>query len=330
MHLPGNQLKRYGLMFLLCALIMGTMSANAPAATTKKPAQKPATATNADPKSKSAQAAAAAMPATPSKPAALSFLDKVESTYICAESGVTIKEASETGALCASGAKVERYARKMIECGWSEDDILGFVSMVPGGKPVCAPIPGATACGVDGKIQMDFFIMSYCPYGVRLVDNVLPDIINDMNSSIVFTPYFILGKGANGELQSMHGKDEVDEDMRQICIREKYGTDKWLTYFKCFSANVFNKKGQPDAKDWKFCAEQVGINGDDLEKCRQNDAPKMAEKDMQLAAKYGAQGSPTAVYNCSKSVVGAYPYQAFKGPCVCGMIKGNKPAACSK
>jgi hypothetical protein len=126
----------------------------------------------------------------------------------------------------------------------------------------------------------------------------------------------------------MHGQQEVDEDLRQICIREKWGTEKWLAYMGCFSAEIYAKAKTGNAKDWKYCATQAGIPAAELQTCFVKEATGFAQKDMQMARMYGASGSPTAVYNCNKNIVGAMPYEMIKTH-LCGMFaKGKMPANC--
>jgi hypothetical protein len=310
--------------------------ATAKKATAKKtPAKKPA----APVKKEAAVVVPPAAPAAPapamaptekdiSTPDGLAILAEFKDTYVCLESGTTIKEAEESGARCASGAKVEQMVLKMIKTGWTRDEIMESISMVYQGEPVCKRVPNATPCGADGKIQMDFFIMSYCPYGTMLVDNVFPQVKGDMGDALTWTPHYILGKDDKGNFQSLHGEEEVKEDLRQICVREKLGNAKWEVYFKCFSESIFKKRGQADAKDWKFCAAQIGYKEDDLNKCVKDEAPKMADKDIELSNKFNVNASPTTVYNCSRGVVGVYPYERFKDSCVCKLITGEKPQAC--
>lgn len=330
--------KHSGIMAGLAVLLMAGMifgcswasAATKPAAKGKTPAKTDQKKAPAKPAPKADEGKKeAAEPALSAD--AQAILNDFKENYICIETGVSLKEAEDSGSVCASGAKVEQYVRKMINCGWTKSEVSDMVSMVYQGEPVCKRLPGATPCGADGKAKMEFFIMSYCPYGTMLVDQVFPQVKADMGDALDWTPYYILGKDNNGELQSLHGPSEVEEDLRQICIREKLGgLKKWEPYFACFSENIFKKKGSADAKDWKYCAEQIKIDPAALDACVKNDGKALAEKDIKMSEKYRAQASPTTVYNCSRSVVGAYPYDRFKDPCVCSTIKGKKPAACAK
>ncbi len=97
----------------------------------------------------------------------------------------------------------------------------------------------------------------------------------------------------------------------------------------CFSKDVFSKQSAPNTgKDWKQCALEADINPDQIEKCLKEEASTLIDKDIALSNSYGAQGSPTAVYNCNKQIVGAIPYDQVK-PQICRMIQGEKPATCN-
>lgn len=254
---------------------------------------------------------------------------KAKSMYICPNLNVSMAEAEKKGGLCPEGEKIMGLVEKMIAGNMDPKDIYYLVenyriqgrSMVSdNGQPACA--------AADGKLKLDFFIMSYCPFGVKFVDTALRPMVADIGESMDWKPYYILDQGPDGKLASMHGQQEVDEDMRQICIREKQGMQKWLDYMSCYSPEVYAKAKSGDAKDWKFCAAKAGLDAGEIQSCSQKEAPEMAKKDIEMSRMYGANGSPTAVYNCSKNIVGAMPYESIKSH-ICDMFaKGKAPARC--
>ena len=263
--------------------------------------------------------------AAPGTPADASVLDEVKDLYVCKQNRMYLSESEEVGAICPDGAKVLEWVQKMINDKWTREDILELVGNMQMGQAL-AQGNGQAACSQDGKLKLEGFIMSYCPFGVRWVTDTLDPMLNNLGASLDFKPYFILQKGADGQLSSMHGAKEVEEDLRMICLRDKWGSAKWLEYTKCFAREIFDNKEAP--KDWSFCAKQAGIDPAALTACVKNDAPALAEKDMQLSMKYNANGSPTAVYNCDKNIVGAIPFQSIKST-LCRMIPDPKPASCT-
>ena len=262
---------------------------------------------------------------TPGKPADASVLKEIKDLYVCKQNGMYLSESEETGALCPDGAQILKWVQKMIDDKWTREDILELVRNMQMGRPL-AQANGQAACTQQGKLGLEGFIMSYCPYGVRWYTDTLQPMINNMGASLDYKPYFIMQK-TDGKLNAMHGQKEVDENLRMICIRDKWSVQKWNEYMACFAREIFNNPQAP--KDWAFCAKQVGIDPTALDSCFKNEAAALAEKDLQLTTKYNAGASPTAVYNCEKNIVGAIPFQNIKST-LCRMIPDPKPGACSQ
>ena len=254
------------------------------------------------------------------------IIAEVKDIYVCKQNGMYLSDSDAAGALCPDGARVLKWVSRMISDGWERQEILDLVSSLQMGQPLMRKT-GQPACDEPGRLKADFFIMSYCPFGVKYVTEVLMPMLTDMGDAVDFTPYFIMGKNADGTLSAMHGQKEVDENLRMICLREKWGMDKWLAYTACFAMDIYGNRNAP--KDWKYCADKAEINVGELEACFKNDAVALADKDIEMSIKYRAQGSPTAVYNCSGMIVGAIPYQQIKKD-LCRLDKDKKIAACQK
>ncbi len=254
-------------------------------------------------------------------------IKKVKEKYVCPKINISMAEAEAEGALCPQGDKVIGLVKKMISGSMSENDILYIVDNYKIQGRSLVSDNGNLACIVKDKLKNDFFIMSYCPYGVRYVSSVLRPMIDDFGGTLDWTPYYIMQKNGD-KFTSMHGQKEVDEDMRQICIRDKWGIDMWLNYMDCYSTEIYGKSKSGNAKSWQYCAEQAGIPTDKLQTCFAEEAAQLAEKDLKLARDYGARGSPTSVYNCNKNIVGAVPYDNIKSK-LCKMYSGDAPDACN-
>jgi hypothetical protein len=255
------------------------------------------------------------------------LMARVNAAYICPNNGLSIAESAESGEDCPAGGEVTKIVHSIVTGTMSEDDILFFVSLLPQGQSLYKDL-GTQACATSGKLKLDFFVMSYCPYGVRFVDTTLRDLVADLGTVVDWTPYYLIGSN-DGKLDSMHGQNEVDEDLRQVCIREKWSRDKWLTYTDCFSKEIYSKQTSGDAKDWKYCAQTAGIDTTQLQSCFDKDAKTLIQKDIDAAQTYSASSSPTAVYNCSKAIVGAVPYTDAKKK-LCKLIPDPKPATCAE
>ena len=164
-------------------------------------------------------------------------------------------------------------------------------------QPVSKDIPKTD------KPSVELFIMAYCPYGTQIEKGMLP-VVNALKDKIDFQVKFCD--------YSMHGKQEVDEQLNQYCI-ETEQSGKYLSYLKCFL----------DAGKGTDCLKSTGIDQTKMTACvAKTDAKykvtaNFDDKTTWLSGqyplfdvykddntKYGVQGSPTLVINGVESSAG--------------------------
>ena len=116
------------------------------------------------------------------------------------------------------------------------------------------PAPSFDAPDVELPIA-ELFVMSFCPYGMQAED-VMLDVVNLLGDKAVIQPRFIVNV-VDGEVQSLHGEYEANENMRQACIWKNYGQDKFWEYIKEFNP-VCNKNNLDTC--WKEAAGKVGVD----------------------------------------------------------------------
>ncbi len=144
--------------------------------------------------------------------------------------------------------------------------------------------------------DVKLFVMSYCPYGLQAQKMFLP-VYNLLKNRAEMEIYFVDF--------IMHGKKEIDENLRQYCIQEEQ-QDKYYDYLSCFV-----RKG-----DFNGCLLETGIDKEILEACvleaddeyditaQYNDkntwlegSYPMFDIHRDLNEKYGVRGSPAVVIN---------------------------------
>jgi hypothetical protein len=185
------------------------------------------------------------------------------------------------------------------------------------------------------KPDVKVFVMSYCPYGLQAQKMYLPvyDLLKDKAAlGIYFVNY------------AMHGKKEIDENLRQYCIQKEQG-DKTADYLKCFTASTAGADGtaefakcltsaKVDQVKLKACVaatdKEFKVTADYNDKTTwvSGQFPKFAIND-DLNTKYGVQGSPTIVINdsdASGSLTARSP-EAFK-KLICAAFN-NQPEECN-
>lgn len=158
------------------------------------------------------------------------------------------------------------------------------------------------------KPDLKIFVMSYCPYGLQAQKMYLPvyDLLKDKAAmGIYFVNY------------AMHGKKEIDENLRQYCI-QKEQSDKFASYLKCFTADTkYTSCTTGDCvADFGKCLNSSGVDQAKLNACiaaadkqfnvtaDYNDKttwlsetyPKF-EVNNDLNVQYNVQGSPTVILN---------------------------------
>ncbi len=174
--------------------------------------------------------------------------------------------------------------------------------------------------------QVDLFVMSYCPYGLQIEKGILP-VVDLLGSKIKFNLEFVD--------YTMHGDKEIQENMLQYCIGQKYAS-KLSGYLKCFT-----EQGNSDT-----CLTQTGIDKAAITACiSATDAKfKITEtaKDQSTwksgqypifqinqadNTKYNVAGSPTLVINGTTVSANRDPQSLLK--LVCSAFS-NAPEVCSQ
>ncbi|MEK6817071.1 MAG: hypothetical protein AABY09_05630 [Nanoarchaeota archaeon] len=154
----------------------------------------------------------------------------------------------------------------------------------------------------DNKPQLDFFTMSYCPYG-NMADEAIEPVYQLLKDKAVFNPRYVIysnyqGGGAQycmdaeSKLCSMHGVQEMHQDIRELCVANKLGVAKFFEFVL-----KMNKECTAQNADtcWKGVADALKMDTAMVEKCLADEGKSLGDNELKLSALFGAQGSP-AVY----------------------------------
>lgn len=184
------------------------------------------------------------------------------------------------------------------------------------------------------KPDVKLFVMAYCPYGLQAEKMYLP-VYNLLKDKATMGIYFVN--------YAMHGKIEVDENLRQYCI-QKDQTDKYSAYLQCFVDSAA-PTASGVAADYATCLTKAGVDKAKLNSCVASaDTQFNVTKDYtdkstwisgtypkfeinnDLNEKYGVQGSPTIVINDKEANVSSRSPQSFLTT-VCAAFN-NPPDEC--
>jgi len=146
------------------------------------------------------------------------------------------------------------------------------------------------ACRPETKKKLELFIMSKCPYGmvaVKAAEELLEAFAADMTLQI----HFIADELPDGKLESMHGPEEIAEDIRMLCAAKHYPKkNKYMDYIGCRGRDVRDN-------DWEKCTGDNGISAQVLKKCAEGEGPGLLEENIKIAAGLGIGASPTWIAN---------------------------------
>jgi len=154
-------------------------------------------------------------------------------------------------------------------------------------KMTCADVKKADAP------KLTAFIVANCPYGLQM-QRVMNKAITEQPALAPLMEVKYIGAIANGKITSMHGDDEAQENLRQICIREEQKTLYW-PYVSCY----MKASGQSTA-----CLGSSGVNVSNVNACMA-DAKRglaYAQKDFDLGTQFSIGSSPTLLVNDTQIV----------------------------
>jgi len=184
------------------------------------------------------------------------------------------------------------------------------------------------------KPNVKMFVMSYCPYGEQAENGLGPALQTIGLGNVTFEPHFVIydnyqGGGPNYCFDneslycSMHGINEMREDIRQIVIW-KYWPDKWWAYVN--KVNAETSTGDIESK-WEGIATSVGLEPGKIKDYFDKEALTLLKAEAALNAKYSVSGSPTILINDVKYSGGRTP-EAFKAG-ICGAFN-TPPSGCGQ
>lgn len=184
------------------------------------------------------------------------------------------------------------------------------------GKADCRD-PGcknSVSCRPEKVGELWLFLMSQCPFAARAVE-ALPEVMKATGIKEVRF-HFVVGV-QNGQLESLHGLEELAEDRRMACV-QKIAPAKTLAYVGCRMRNSRDP-------GWEPCATEAGLNPATVKSCADGvEGERLLHEDAKLGAQLGIQASPTWFAN------NRYPFNGIQAQDVIAKYcaHNEKRAAC--
>ena len=82
---------------------------------------------------------------------------------------------------------------------------------------------------------VELFVMSFCPYGNQAEQTMEP-VYKKLGDSVNWEPHYIVSN-ENGEISSLHGQKEVEQNKRELCVLKDHGAGKWFDFVNYVNEN---------------------------------------------------------------------------------------------
>ncbi|MEM7827788.1 MAG: hypothetical protein QW561_00455 [Candidatus Aenigmatarchaeota archaeon] len=178
------------------------------------------------------------------------------------------------------------------------------------------------------KPTVELFVMSFCPYGIQ-AETLMKPVVELLKDKAEFIVRYIVNINSDGSISSLHGQYEVNEDLRQVCIQNKY-PEKFWSYIEQFNAQCGQYAGKdPEVKNCSISIMQnLSLNVDGIITCAEgNESKILIGIDNDISSAYGVRGSPTLIIN-GKEYSGSRSSEAYKNAVCSGFV--NPPAECNQ
>ncbi|MBW2967841.1 hypothetical protein KY362_05125 [Candidatus Woesearchaeota archaeon] len=155
-----------------------------------------------------------------------------------------------------------------------------------------------------GSVDVVFYVMSQCPYGVQ-VENAIQPVLKELGDNIDFRLEYIVSETPSG-FNSLHGPPEVEGNKIQLCVQENY-PDDLIDFVVCQNEKVNDLRGSVEK-----CAEGTSIDAASVLECADGEQrDQLLSASAQKAMQAQAMGSPT-IYIGGQQYSGARDADAFK------------------
>ncbi len=97
-----------------------------------------------------------------------------------------------------------------------------------------------------------------------------------------------------GEFNSLHGKQELNQNVRELCAWETGDEEKWWNFVDLVNTNCSYQNAD---ECWEEYAAQAGFNAENIKSCEANDSQRILNEQLALVEEYKVSGSPTVYIN---------------------------------
>lgn len=185
----------------------------------------------------------------------------------------------------------------------------------------------------DNKPQIDFFVMSYCPYGNQAEEAIEP-VYQLLKDKAIFNPRYVIYSNYNGggsnycldsesKYCSMHGIQELNQNIRELCVNKHMGTEKMFEFMLAMNKDCSSSNADTC---WIGVAEDLGLKAATIVECENVEGLELIKEQKELGDLAGVSGSPT-VFIDGVEYGGTRTPEGFKAA-MCSAFT-TRPSECS-
>lgn len=170
------------------------------------------------------------------------------------------------------------------------------------------------------KPEVKLFVMSFCPYG-NLAEDIMKPVVDLLGSKINLSVHYIVSKGSDGKYLSLHGDQELNQNVREICVA-KYQPDKYWAFVEKINKDCTSQNADTC---WENAAKSVGVDTAKIKQCQSSEKAALLDAEIQLTDSLGVSGSPQLFINGTEFQGNRTP-EAYK-TAICSAFN-NAPSEC--
>lgn len=168
--------------------------------------------------------------------------------------------------------------------------------------------PKSTSIPKTDKPIVHLFVMAFCPFGNQAEDAIIP-VVKLLGNSIDFHNNYIVSPGPNGKWSSLHGPQELHQDVREICV-ENNQPSKFLAFVE-----GINKDCSPKNADqcWQKVAQKVGLDEKEVTDCQDKQKDSLLQQEVKLTDKEYPVEDPFKNQGKEKTTITGSPSLVING-----------------
>ncbi|MGA2918775.1 DsbA family protein [Methanoregula sp.] len=237
-------------------------------------------------------------------------LQFVNANLVQPGTSASLVSVSNTGGIYAFTLRYQSQNTTVFTTGDCTNLFVNPINMsAPAAPPVQQQPPKKSS-----RPEADLYVMAFCPYGTQAETAMGPveDLLGS-KADIRIRYITTISGNTTDSVQSLHGKAEAQEDLRQVCINQDYPGQLW-NYVKLFDEQCYPQRGNETA--FEACQQNVtsALNMDaaKITSCATgSDGLALLKADEMDAGANGISGSPTLLVN-GVEYSGARTPEAYK------------------